>query len=99
MNRDSKRQPNTKAYLAALGGVRGTTSETLQGFVQGHPAGDAPSILVESAEGITTFPGLNGDAESVTARKFIGRRLTEIASRHVRTTRAKRASPADRTTI
>ncbi len=40
--------------------------------------GDAPSILIESAEGIATFPGLNGDQESQVARAFINRRLAEI---------------------
>ena len=41
-------------------------------------AQDAPSILIDSAEGAATFPGLNGDLESRGARAFIHRRLAEI---------------------
>jgi hypothetical protein len=70
---------NPNPIIGALEGVHGGTSEALQGFVQSHPDGDAPSILIESAEGIATFPGLNGDAESRVAREFIGRRFAEIA--------------------
>jgi hypothetical protein len=67
--------------LRRLRGVQSGTSETLQDYTQSvYPAG-APSIQIESAEGITTFPGLNGDDESNDARAFIRTRLDEINGR------------------
>jgi hypothetical protein len=70
-------------FIKVLGGVGGATSDALQEErIQGHPKDDAASMLVESAEGITTFPGLNGDDASRIARAFINRRLGEIADEH-----------------
>lgn len=40
--------------------------------------GDAPSLRVESAEGITAYPGFNGDTESKRARAWVRRRLDEM---------------------
>ena len=64
--------------VGALQGVRGGTTATIQDHVHAtHPNG-AASITIESAEGIRTFPGLNGDAESAAAKMFIGSRIAEI---------------------
>lgn len=69
-----------KRYVIALNGVRGATSETLQDLVHDDP-NDPPSILIESAVGITTFPTLGKDFESERAKGFINRRLEEVTSK------------------
>ena len=58
-----------------------------------RPDRDAPSILIESAEGIPTFPGLNGDRESQLARAFIHQRLAEIPAQ--RASARREPAPTD----
>ncbi|HEY4811821.1 MAG TPA: hypothetical protein VIH71_12265 [Solirubrobacteraceae bacterium] len=67
--------------LRFLLGVQGGTSPTLRAHTEATYDQGGPSIQIESAEGITTFPGLNGDPESVAARNFICDRVDEIDSR------------------
>jgi hypothetical protein len=64
--------------LQPLSGVHGGTSETLSAHAHAVYGASAPSIRIESAEGITTYPGLNGDEESEAARKYISGRVAEI---------------------
>jgi hypothetical protein len=61
-----------------LQGVHGGSTQTLRAHTRAAYAAGGPSIQIESAEGITTFPQLSGDEESMAARAFINGRVVEI---------------------
>jgi hypothetical protein len=86
--------------LRPLNGVSGGTSETLAAYAKEAYGGEGPSIRIESAEGITTYPGLNGDKESDAARKFINNQLAKIeqpGTTAITSTTAKREKQAPQT--
>jgi hypothetical protein len=64
--------------VRVLNGVASGTSTAIQQASHRLNSGEAPSLHVPSAEGITTYAGLNGDAESTKARDYIRRRKHEI---------------------
>ena len=64
----------------ALQGIYGATSATMLAHARATHSNGAPSIRVESADGITVFPGIKGDdSEAHAARLFATVRLSEIA--------------------
>jgi hypothetical protein len=65
--------PETPAPDAVLGSVGGASSETLDQHAAG--LGDAASIRIESAEGITMYSGFDSDDESDRARGWVDARL------------------------
>ncbi|HTB49699.1 MAG TPA: hypothetical protein VK701_01855 [Solirubrobacteraceae bacterium] len=83
--------------MDALNGVHGATTQTLQDLVQSHPKDDAPSILIESALGIVTFPQLSDDRESMHAQRYIRSRLSEVR-RNEPAQQGKEVIPTDAST-
>jgi hypothetical protein len=67
------------AYLQTAGDI---LPDTLREAAFGPGDNDPASLLVESAEAVTTFGGINGHPRSADARQWIRTRLTDIAKRH-----------------
>jgi hypothetical protein len=65
------------AYLQTAGDM---LPDTLRANAFGAGDGDPASLLVESAEGVTTFGGLNGHPKSDQALAWMDDRLQQIAA-------------------
>ena len=55
---------------------------TLRDAVYGVDEQDPPSLVIESAEGVTTFGGFNGHPGTPRAKQWLEARLVEIAERY-----------------
>jgi hypothetical protein len=66
---------------------------TLRDAVYGVDKRDPPSLVIESAEGITTFAGFNGNPGTPRAAAWLEDRLKEIAQRYRSTAEATPEAP------
>ena len=85
------------AIVARIQTAGDAVPATLREAVYGVDEKDPPSLVIESAEGVTTFGGLNGHPGTPKAKQWLEARLAAIAERYSIQTGASstsaRASP------
>lgn len=79
MSSDGRNDPQQiKAYLSSAGE---DLPDTMLESVYGSDGKEIPTLLIESAEGATTFSGLNGHPGTLKAREWIRARLRSMTPR------------------
>jgi hypothetical protein len=77
--------PRRMSYAARFVQALASSGDGLSGNIRQDVLGAStapPAYLVESAEGITTYPGFRGDDASIKAREWLVTRLADQGARY-----------------
>lgn len=73
---------HAEAIVARLMTAGDPLPDTLREAALGLRGSEPPSLIVESAEGVTSFGGFNGHPGTPRAEEWMARRLADIGSRN-----------------